>query len=131
MRRGRLFAFSRFFVRRYIGRWQADVPERQGPAVYVCSHTNLLGPLAALCWLPFPVRPWVYHVFMEKGSCRAQYRDFTFPKRFGMPDPLASFCAWASAGYVSRLMASLGGIPVYRGSRRSEEHTAELQSHLT
>ena len=52
MRRGRLFAFSRFFVRRYIGRWQADVPERQGPAVYGCSHTNLLGPLAALCWLP-------------------------------------------------------------------------------
>ena len=51
MRRGRLFAFSRFFVRRYIGRWQADVPERQGPAVYVCSHTNLLGPLAALCCL--------------------------------------------------------------------------------
>ena len=47
--------------------------------MYVCSHTNLLGPLAALCWLPFPVRPWVYHVFMEKGSCRAQYRDFTFP----------------------------------------------------
>lgn len=108
MRRGRLFAFSRFFVRRYIGRWQADVPERQGPAVYVCSHTNLLGPLAALCWLPFPVRPWVYHVFMEKGSCRAQYRDFTFPKRFGMPGPLAGLCAWASAGYVSRLMASLG-----------------------
>ena len=130
MRRGRLFAFSRFFVRRYIGRWQADVPERQGPAVYVCSHTNLLGPLAALCWLPFPVRPWVYHVFMEKGSCRAQYRDFTFPKRFGMPGPLAGFCAWASAGYVSRLMASLGGIPVYRGSRRIIETFRETIAAL-
>ena len=130
MRRGRLFAFSRFFVRRYIGRWQADVPERQGPAVYVCSHTNLLGPLAALCWLPFPVRPWVYHVFMEKGSCRAQYRDFTFPKRFGMPGPLAGLCAWASAGYVSRLMASLGGIPVYRGSRRIIETFRETIAAL-
>lgn len=115
MKRGKLFALSRFFVRLGIGRWDAGVEPPDGPAVYVCSHSNLRGPLATLCWLPFPVRPWVLHVFTEKGTCRTQYRDYTFSRRFGMPGPAASFAAWAVSGYVSALMRSLGAIPVYRG----------------
>ena len=115
MERGKLFYFSRFFIRLGIGRWTAAVESPDGPAVYVCSHRNLSGPLATLCWLPFAPRPWVLHVFLERESCRKQYRDYTFSRRFGMPGPLASLAAWASSGYVSRLMNSLGAVPVYRG----------------
>lgn len=115
MERGKLFQFSRFFVRLGIGRWSVDVEVPEGPAVYVCSHNNLRGPLATMCWLPFAPRPWVLHVFVERGACRTQYRDYTFSKRFGMPGPLASAAAWAASGYVSALMRSLGAIPVYRG----------------
>ena len=39
--RGKLFYFSRFFVRLFIGHWTADVPARKKPAVYVCSHNDL------------------------------------------------------------------------------------------
>ena len=45
MRRGKLFAFSRFFVRLKIGRWTAEVEPPAGPVVYVCSHGNMAGPL--------------------------------------------------------------------------------------
>ena len=121
MKRGNLFAFSRFFVRLGIGRWSVDAPPPEGPTVYVCSHGNLRGPLATLCWLPFAVRPWVLHVFTEKEACRAQYRDYTFSQRFGMPKAAASAAAWAVSGYVSALMRSLGAIPVYRGSARIRE----------
>ena len=75
--RGKLFYFSRFFVRLCIGRWSAGVAEPEGPAVYVCSHNNLLGPLAALCWLPFDVRPWTLHVFLllQEGVCGCSFAD--------------------------------------------------------
>lgn len=116
MERGKLFYFSRFFVRLAIGRWTADVPPPAGPTVYVCSHSDLAGPLATLCWLPFAPRAWVFHVFLERESCRRQYRDYTFSRRFGMPGPLAEAAAWAASGFVSALMRSMGAIPVYRGT---------------
>ena len=114
--RGKLFYFSRFFVRLCIGRWSAGVAEPEGPTVYVCSHNNLLGPLAALCWLPFDVRPWTLHVFLEREACRKQYKEYTFSRRFGMPEPLAAMLAWGASGYVSALMRSMAAIPVHRGT---------------
>ncbi len=118
MKRGKLFYVSRFFVRLGIGRWTANVPVPEGPAVYVCSHSDLAGPLATLCWLPFAPRPWVLHVFLDRESCRRQYRDYTFSRRFGMPEPLAALTAWAASEYVSALMRSMGAIPVYRGTAK-------------
>ncbi len=114
--RGKLFYFSRFFVRLCIGRWSAGVAEPEGPTVYVCSHNNLLGPLAALCWLTFDVRPWTLHVFLEREACRKQYKEYTFSRRFGMPEPLAAMLAWGASGYVSALMRSMAAIPVHRGT---------------
>ncbi len=130
MERGKLFAFSRAFVRLKIGRWDVAAPPPEGPTVYVCRHGDLAGPLATLCWLPFPVRPWVLHVFTDRETCRAQYRDYTFSKRFGMPMPLAAGLAWTVSGYVSALMASLGAIPVYRGTVRIGETFRETVSAL-
>lgn len=116
MKRGKLFAFSRFFVRLKIGRWKAEVEPPAGPTVYVCSHGNMAGPLATLCWLPFPVRPWVFHVFTDKKTCYEQFSGYTFSQRFGLPQPLANLLAGIVSGYVSTLMTSTGAIPVYRGS---------------
>ena len=113
MKRGNLFVFSRFFVRLGIGRWSVDAPPPEGPTVYVCSHGNLRGPLATLCWLPFAVRPWVLHVFTEEEACRAQYRDYTFSQRFGMPKAAASaaalFCFYGFAGPLPHNACSPGG----------------------
>lgn len=107
MKRGKLFLFSRFFVRLGIGRWTAEVAPPEGPTVYVCSHGNLRGPLVTLCWLPFPPRPWVLYPFLERETCRRQYRDYTFSRRLGMPAPVAAAAAWAVSGYVSGLMRSM------------------------
>lgn len=130
MERGKLFAVSRAFVRLKIGRWAVEVPPPEGPTVYVCRHGNLAGPLATLCWLPFPARPWVLHVFTHRETCRAQYRDYTFSKRFGLPMPLAAALAWAVSGYVSALMKSLCAIPVYRGTVRIGETFRETAAAL-
>lgn len=121
MKRGKLFYASRPFVRLAVGRWSVQVEPPRGPTVYVCSHGNMAGPLVTQCALPFPTRPWVLHVFLNRESCRRQYRDFTFTRRFGMPRPAAALLAWAVSGYVSALVRSVGAIPVYRGSARLRE----------
>ena len=105
MERGKLFYISRFFVRLGIGRWSADVPAPEGPTVYVCSHSDLLGPLATLCWLPFAPRPWVLHVFLDRENCRKQYRDYTFSRRFGMPGPLAALAAFVLKAPAAAVVA--------------------------
>lgn len=76
----------------------------------------MAGPLATLCWLPFSVRPWVFHVFTVKKTCYKQFSGYTFSQRFGLPQPLANLLAGIVSGYVSTLMTSTGAIPVYRGS---------------
>lgn len=121
MERGKLFYASRPFVRLITGRWTAGVEAPESPTVFVCSHSNMRGPLVTQCWLPFPTRLWVFHMFLEKETCRAQYRDYTFSQRFGFPKPLAAFLAWAVSGYVSALVRSIGPIPVYRGSVKIKE----------
>lgn len=130
MERGKLFVFSRFFVRLGIGRWSVSVRPPEGPTAYVCSHGNMRGPLASLAWLPFVTRSWVFHMFVEKETCQAQYRDYTFSQRFGMPKPAADLAAWAVSGYVSALMRSLGAIPVYRGMAKIRETFQETVAAL-
>ena len=116
MERGKLFYFTRFFVRIGLGRWSVDVEKPTEPTVYVCSHNNLRGPLAVQAWLPFAVRTWALHVFLDRETCRKHYREYTFSRRFGLPGPLAAFLAWIVSWYVSCLMVSIGALPVYRGT---------------
>lgn len=130
MERGKLFYVSRPFVRLGIGRWTADVPSPAGPSIYVCTHSNMRGPLATMCWLPFPVRPWVFHVFMERDTCQAQFRDYTFSRRFGMSRSLSALAAWAVSGYVSALMHALRAIPVHRGTVKIGETFRETVAAL-
>ena len=121
MTRGKLFFASRPFIRLMVGRWSVQAPPPEGPTVFVCSHGDMAGPLATQCWLPFPTRPWVLHVFLSREECRRQYRDYTFTQRFGLPRPAAALLAWAVSGYASALVRSVGAIPVYRGSARLKE----------
>ena len=121
MERGKLYYASLPFARLITGRWTAEVEPPAAPTVFVCSHSNMRGPLAAQCWLPVPTRPWVLHMFLEKETCRVHYRDYTFTQRFGLPKPLAALFARASSGYVSALLRAIGAIPVYRGSVKIKE----------
>ena len=115
-RQGPLFIAVRFVWRLVRPRWRTQVEQIQGPCVYICSHSNMAGPLNTLAWLPFPVRPWVLHVFFNYRSCRRQYADYTFSRRFGYPRWAAEGLALLTAGVVSRLVRSAASIPVYRGS---------------
>ena len=115
-KRGALFYACRGVLRLKNLGWRTEVEQFPEPCVYICSHSNMAGPLTTLAQLPFPVRPWVLHLFFDREDCRRQFADYTFSQRFGMPKWLAGVLARLTAGFVSALVHSAAAIPVYRGS---------------
>lgn len=115
---GRLFKFIRCFVRIFYPKYSVQIPEVNGPVVYVSHHQNLLGPFVILLWFPKCLHCWMLHVFLDRDACYKQYVDFTFTKRFGWNRQLAKLCASPISHFISTLLNSGKGIPVYRGSRK-------------
>ena len=116
MKQGGLFKTARLGSRLIHPGWSSEVRRPREPSVYICSHHNLHGPVTTLTWLDFPVRTWVLNVFFDRESCRRQYAEYTFSRRFGMKRGLANLCAAVASGAVSSTVRSSGAIPVWRGS---------------
>ena len=116
---GPLYIGCRWLLRRSKKRYA--VPQKSAfpqPAVYVCRHHNVKGPILSLTYLPIPVRPWVYHVFMDRHTCYRHCADYTFSRRFGWHPFRARAVAFLIAPAFARLIRSAGGIAVYRKSAR-------------
>ena len=88
------------------------------PAVYICRHGNMRGPVLSMVNIPMPVHAWVFHVFANKEACYKHYSEYTFSVRFGWKKWKANLVSWLVAGGVARLINSMGGIPVYRNSAK-------------
>ena len=119
MEYGRFFTRLRFLSRIFFRDYQSPPPEAlPAPAVYICRHRNLRGPIDTLLWLSAPVRPWVFSVFCEREPCYHQYADFTLTRRYGWPRIFALPVARLLSFMVPGLCGSMGAIPVYRSSAK-------------
>ena len=119
MEYGRFFTRVRFWSRIFFRDYQSPPPEAlPAPAIYICRHRNLRGPIDTLLWLSAPVHPWVFSVFCERETAYRQYANFTLPRRAGWPRifalPAARILSWVVPG----LCGSMGAIPVYRSTAR-------------
>lgn len=96
------------------------IPDYKGPVVFVSHHQNLKGPLHIHLWMSenYFLRTWVFSDLYNQEDCYNHYVDYTFTERFGFPNWLAKILAYPASHYVSRLMKSGRGIPVYRKSRK-------------
>lgn len=116
---GKLFKLTRGVVRLAVPRYKVDpLPESEEPIVYVSHHQNMKGPVTVLAWLTQPVRTWVFSVFLDQKECFNHYMNYTFTKRFGWPPALAKLVVWPLSFFISNLMKSGQGIPVYRKSKK-------------
>lgn len=88
------------------------------PAVYICRHGNMRGPVLSVINLPLTIHPWVFHVFCEKKACYKHYSEYTFSVRFGWKKWSANLISRIISPSVVRLVNSVGAIPVYRNSAR-------------
>jgi len=71
----------------------------------------------AYLWMPNTIRVWMLHVFLDQKACYEQYKNYTFTKRLGWNKTFAAIVAKIVSSFVTNLMKSGRGIPVYRGSR--------------
>jgi len=116
---GPFFKLCRTMVRMVYPKYTVQTPNLpEGPVVYISHHQNLFGPFISLLWFPKAIHVWMLHVFLDQETCFNQYVDFTFTKRFGWKPWLAKVCAYPVSFFITGLLNSGKGIPVYRGSRK-------------
>jgi hypothetical protein len=107
-----------------MGKFSSDINGFISPAVYICRHSNHRGPMIAMANIPIHVRLWALSPFLERKSCYAHYSTVTFRERFKWSRAKAKVVSFIIAAPFTRLVRSLGAIPVYR---RSLEITRTLR----
>lgn len=118
---GMMYKFVAWFLR--VVTHHVKVPSQEqftSPAVYVCHHQNMKGPLLTMMWLPIPLHTWVLATFLEPKLIKEHYANYTFSKRFGWPMPLARLVAWLVSVPLAALMRSMGAISVHRGENAAK-----------
>ena len=117
---GKFFKWMRKGLR-LLGCMTYKTPPREEftePAVYICRHGNMRGPVLSMVNIPMPIHPWAFYVFCDKDTCYKHYCDYTFSVRFGWKKWQAQAISRLIAGGVAKLVNSAGGIPVYRNSAK-------------
>jgi len=115
---GKYFCVSRKIIRRLSPKWQNSSSLSAEPCVYVAHHQNFFAPIHIMLWFDSPLRIWVLRDLCQIKSCRQQFTEYTFSKRFGWPKLLSKILAYPAAAIVAPLFNSARAIPVYRGSRQ-------------
>lgn len=132
---GLVYKSLRGFLRIVTPRFEVEpLPEYDDPVVFVSHHQNLKGPFYIHLWLTEEqfMRTWVFSNLYDQEDCYDHYVNYTFTDRFGLPEWLAKIIAYPASYYVSALMKSGRGIPVYRKSRKiidTFKETAEAMRH--
>lgn len=129
---GRLYRFSRGFVRLFWPVYRVDRPELlTDPAIYVCRHFNSRGSFQTMPWLKGKIHPWAMYFYCDRDLCYQHLMGFTLTRRFGWHQWKARLWAFLVAGFLPRLMQSARAIPVYRSSMHVlQTYRASVQALL-
>ena len=96
--------------------------------IFLCRHLDEKGVIASFSGIKTVMRPWVLDVFMQYGTAKKQFKEYTFSvrKKKGKAycEVMSTLAGW---GY-SKLMKSARGIPVYRGEKSSQSITTIKKS---
>jgi len=101
--------------RRFSQKYRCNVLPYDEGVVYVCRHLDMHGPYTTLKWLNFQVHPMILSTFFDKKATYRQYKDYTFSEKQGKKKKKFSLKAYFCSRFVTRLVHSVRGIPVYRG----------------
>ncbi len=113
-----------FLRHRVIGR--ENVKAENFPAIFVCNHGEIYGPVAAVIYLPYYFRPWIDERMLNPDKNEQHIYQGTFARKRWMPEKMKR--------WLTRLLAALGRwafgafdpIPVYRDELRSIFKTFNL-----
>ena len=111
-------AVLRPFFRHRLQGVENIVQDENNPIVFLCNHGEIYGPVAAMLFIPVPVRPWV---ISNMTTSVQEVAEYLYKYTFGPITWLGSARWWFSR-LLGRLsvwaMRQLEAIPVYRHKPR-------------
>jgi hypothetical protein len=103
---------------------EENLPDK-GPAVFIANHLGPLGPIGAVCSLPFRLYPWVASEMVDPVLAPDYIRvDFVEP-RLKLTPPFSRKFSKALTRITVPLIKSIQGIPAYLGGQELLFETLE------
>ncbi len=96
------------------------------PGIFVFNHREVYGPIAAVVFLPYDMRPWILDKMIDKAQITAHMYEGTFSRIRWLPVWLRKAIAKALSPVVVWALSSFEPIPVYRGTAKNVIKTFEL-----
>lgn len=96
------------------------------PGVFVFNHGEVYGPIAAVVFLPYEMRPWILDKMIDKAQITAHMYEGTFSRIKWLPVWMRKTLARMLSPLVVWALNSFEPIPVYRGTGRGVLKTFEL-----
>jgi hypothetical protein len=105
-----------FFLHKVKGRENVD--PHNFPSVFVCNHSQIYGPVAAILNMPFYVKPWILDEMIDNEKIAAHIQHGTFDRQRWLPKFLRDRAGRIVGPLVAWAMQSTEPIPVYRNEGR-------------
>ena len=96
------------------------------PGIFVFNHHEVYGPIAAVVFLPYDMRPWILDKMIDKAQITAHMYDGTFSRIRWLPVFIRKAIASLLSPVVVWALSSFEPIPVYRGTAKNVIKTFEL-----
>ncbi len=96
------------------------------PGIFVFNHAEIYGPVAAIVFLPYDIRPWILHKMINRSEISAHIDDGTLSRIRWLPAWLRRALVAVISPVVVWALSSFDPIPVYRGSTKDVIKTFSL-----
>lgn len=96
------------------------------PSIFVFNHREVYGPIAAVVFLPYDVRPWILYQMIEKSEITRHMYEGTFSRLKWLPPALRKLLPKAFSAIIVWALRSFDPIPVYRGAQMNVIRTFTL-----
>jgi hypothetical protein len=99
---------------------------RELPGVFVFNHGELYGPIAAVVFLPYDIRPWILDKMIDPKEIKGHMYEGTFGRIKWLPVFVKRLITMIFSPIVVWGLKSFDPIPVYRGSARGTVKTFKM-----
>ncbi len=96
------------------------------PGIFVFNHREVYGPIAAVVFLPYDVRPWILYQMIEKSEITRHMYEGTFSRLKWLLPPLRKLLPRILSPIIVWALRSFDPIPVYRGAQANVIRTFTL-----
>jgi hypothetical protein len=96
------------------------------PGIFVFNHREIYGPIAAIVFLPYDIRPWILYQMIDKAEITKHMYEGTFSRIRWLPPALRRLIPKALSPIIVWALRSFDPIPVYRGAQMNVVKTFML-----